>query len=78
MPELPEVELIRRYIDSQVAGKRIGRIDSLLPRMWRNTTAEVASQVLTDAVITGVKRRGEYLVLSMEDGTLPIVHLKLT
>ena len=43
MPELPEVELIRRYIDSQVAGKRIGRIDSLLPRMWRNTTAEVAS-----------------------------------
>lgn len=78
MPELPEVELIRRYIDSQVAGKRIGRIDSLLPRMWRNTTAEVASQILTDAVITGVKRRGKYLVLSMEDGTLLIVHLKLT
>ena len=33
MPEMPEVEIIRRYLDTQVAGKTIMNLDIRLPRM---------------------------------------------
>ena len=36
MPELPEVEIIRRYLAGNIVGKTVGTVESLLPRMWRN------------------------------------------
>lgn len=40
MPELPEVETIRAFLDEQVRGKTITAIDLDLPRLIKNTTAD--------------------------------------
>lgn len=79
MPELPEVEIIRRYLAGNIVGKTVGTVESLLPRMWRNTTAAVASDILTNQTIESVGRRGKYLVFAWSpSGAVLLVHLKLT
>ena len=79
MPELPEVEIIRRYLAGNIVGKTVGTVESLLPRMWRNTTAAVASDILTNQTIESVGRRGKYLVFTWSpSGAVLLVHLKLT
>lgn len=79
MPELPEVELIKRYIHEHVAGKTVASVDSLLPRMWRNCPAPLAASLVTGQTIKGVKRRGKYLVITFQHTALQlIIHLKLT
>lgn len=40
MPELPEVETIRAFLDKHVRGKTITAIDLDLPRLIKNTTAD--------------------------------------
>ena len=63
MPELPEVETIRSFIEKRVQHKVITAIDVSLPRLIRNTTAENFVSVLTGTTIEGVSRRGKYLFL---------------
>lgn len=79
MPELPEVEIIREYINSKIQGKTIDSVESLLPRLWRNSTPSMAESTLKGLVVAGVKRRGKYLLLHFEGVDLRLViHLKLT
>ncbi|WP_298704461.1 bifunctional DNA-formamidopyrimidine glycosylase/DNA-(apurinic or apyrimidinic site) lyase [uncultured Veillonella sp.] len=79
MPELPEVEIIRQYIDGKIKGKTIDCVETLLPRLWRNTTPLMAEQTLTGLTISAVSRRGKYLILHFERmDLLLVIHLKLT
>lgn len=79
MPELPEVEIIRRYLADNIVGKTVAFVESLLPRMWRNTSAAVASDILTHETVESVDRRGKYLVFTWSpSGAVLLVHLKLT
>lgn len=79
MPELPEVEIIRRYLATQLVGKTVRFVESLLPRMWRNLTATAAADILTAQTIESVGRRGKYLVITWSpSGAVLLVHLKLT
>ena len=75
MPELPEVEVTRRGIAPQVAGRRISAVVVREPRLrWR-----VADEVrrLAGRTVRAVDRRGKYLLLDCGDGNL-ILHLGMS
>lgn len=77
MPELPEVETIRSFIEKRVQHKVITAIDVSLPRLIRNTTAENFVSVLTGTTIEGVSRR-KYLFLHCSGPSSVLVHLRMT
>jgi formamidopyrimidine-DNA glycosylase len=74
MPELPEVEVVRRGLDSYVAGKTITAVRVHHPRAVRRHEAGPADLTarLLDARVTGTGRRGKYLWLTLEDADEPL------
>lgn len=78
MPELPEVETIRSFIENKVQHKGITAVDVSLPRLIRNTTAENFVSALTGTEIEGVSRRGKYLFLRCSGPWSVLVHLRMT
>ena len=78
MPELPEVETIRRQLAPHLEGRTIAEIEILDPR-WTRPLApgEVADQ-LRGAVIKHVGRRGKYLMWALSDDRHLLMHLRMT
>lgn len=70
MPELPEVEVVRRGLSTWVAGRRIERVDVLDPRSVRRHTLgpEDFRGQLEGAVVLDAVRRGKFLWLPIADG----------
>ena len=80
MPELPEVEVVRRGLDAHVAGKTITAVRVHHPRAVRRHEAGPADLTarLLDSRITGTGRRGKYLWLTLDDGSALVVHLGMS
>ena len=72
MPELPEVEVVRRGLEQHVVGRTIGSAEVLHPRAVRRHVAGPGdfSAALPGLTVTGTGRRGKYLWLPVMDGTL--------
>lgn len=78
MPELPEVETIRRQLEPQLRGRRIQRLEVLDERWTRPVDpAKVEGQV-SGRAISGIRRRGKYLLLDLEGGLTLVMHLRMT
>lgn len=76
MPELPEVETIRREFDREVVGKRIKTVEvNGLRSIRRHTNKKQFISHLEGQKFTGVQRKGKYLVASLESGDLLVIHL---
>jgi formamidopyrimidine-DNA glycosylase len=76
VPELPEVETVVREVRPHVAGRRIVRVrtgDKSLRRGW---SADWHGS-LAGRTITGVRRRGKWILLDLDDGLL-VIHLGMT
>ncbi|BBU23567.1 DNA-formamidopyrimidine glycosylase [Mycobacterium xenopi] len=81
MPELPEVEVVRRGLQTHVAGKTITAVRVHHPRAVRRHEAGPADLTarLLGARITGTDRRGKYLWLRLDDAdTALVVHLGMS
>src|ERR1700752_2851554 len=80
MPELPEVETVRRGLAAHVTGRTITAVRVHHPRAVRRHPAGAADLTarLTGAHITGTGRRGKYLWLSMSDGAALVIHLGMS
>lgn len=76
MPELPEVETIRRYIMPYIQGKYVIKVIIREYRL-RSPIPRDLNQQLAGLVITQVKRRAKYLVLCMSKGFV-IIHLGMS
>lgn len=77
MPELPEVETIRRILADRIIGKQVKGVQLCLRKALRNTSPEELARGLTGAVFTGVKRRGKFLILELKAAKL-VFHLRMT
>lgn len=75
MPELPEVENIRKGL-LPLVGECLTRIKILAPKI-ATPNAQTLENCLTGKKLHGIKRRGKYLLLNFHELTL-IVHLKMT
>lgn len=80
MPELPEVEVVRRGLQAHVVGKTITAVRVHHPRAVRRHEAGPADLTarLLDARITGTDRRGKYLWLLLDADTALVVHLGMS
>ena len=77
MPELPEVEVVRRGLDARVLGRTFARVEVLHPRAARGNTVDLET-ALPGLTITGTGRRGKYLWLTLSDGAALLVHLRMS
>ena len=79
MPELPEVETVRRSLIDVVVGRRIVgvRAGAFAEIMGRDGVDAVAARVV-ERRITDVRRRAKYLLLGLDDGSSLMVHLRMT
>ncbi|MGH2720490.1 MAG: bifunctional DNA-formamidopyrimidine glycosylase/DNA-(apurinic or apyrimidinic site) lyase [Actinomycetota bacterium] len=83
MPELPEVEIIRRDLDKEVVGRKIRFAEV---RSTRNAMRVIRhhgrrkefEDRLTGARIEGVSRRGKYLMIELSGGNVLLVHLGMS
>lgn len=78
MPELPEVEIVRRDLEPHVLGRRVGSVEVLWERSIATPAAPEFVCRLTGRVITGVDRRGKFLLLRLDSGETLAVHLRMT
>jgi formamidopyrimidine-DNA glycosylase len=78
MPELPEVETLRRGLDREVVGKRVKTVQVSGTRTVRRQPKKLFISKLEGAKITSVDRRGKYLVFKLDTGELLVVHLGMS
>lgn len=77
MPELPEVETVRRSLLPRLRGRRLGALDVRAPSL-REPLDRRALQHLVGQRIVDVRRRAKYLLLDAVGGKSLIVHLGMT
>ena len=78
MPELPEVETVRRGLELQVMGRRITRVEVGRERSVRRTSRQAVIDGLTGATILSVNRRGKYLLCPLDTGDELMMHLRMS
>jgi len=78
MPELPEVETVRRGLDRRLVGRRIVRVEVGRERVVRRTSREAVIDGLTDTVVLAAQRRGKYLLLPLDSGDSLMIHLRMS
>jgi formamidopyrimidine-DNA glycosylase len=78
MPELPEVETVARQLEPEIEGRRIERLEVYDPRWSRPVPPAELGAAVSGATITGLGRRGKYLLLGLDDGRTLVMHLRMT
>ena len=80
MPELPEVETVRRGLVAHVQGRRIRSVRVLHDRAVRRHLggADDFQRVLAGRVVADVRRRGKYLWWALDDGDAVLAHLGMS
>jgi formamidopyrimidine-DNA glycosylase len=78
MPELPEVETIRRQLAPQLEGRRIRNVEILDSRWTRPYPPAPVEDELRGAVVRHLGRAGKYLVWSLTRERFLLVHLRMT
>jgi formamidopyrimidine-DNA glycosylase len=78
MPELPEVETIRRRLAPVVEGATIEAAEIVDPRLTRPVDPDLVADALVGERIVALDRRGKYLLWRLESGRTLVVHLRMT
>jgi formamidopyrimidine-DNA glycosylase len=78
VPELPEVETVRRGLEHHLVGRRIVSVDVGHERTVRRTSRDELVAGLTDTVVEAAHRRGKYLLLPLDSGDTAMIHLRMS
>jgi len=78
MPELPEVETIARQLRELVVNRTISGFESRWVRLTEPEPAEVVAARLRGRTISGVRRRGKFVVFDLDGGDALVVSLRMT
>lgn len=78
MPELPEVETVRRRLAPLLEGATIARAEILDARLTRPVPPALVADALVGERVASVERRGKYLLCRLESGRTLVVHLRMT
>ena len=77
MPELPEVETVRRMLQAHIPGRRIVRVQVSRHRL-RSASLGRLPRALTGRTLGDVDRRGKFLLIALEDGATLLSHLGMS
>lgn len=79
MPELPEVETIRRGLEREVVGKRIKSVEVTGARsVRRHKNKKEFIGRLEGTKVKSARRRGKYLLLTLDSGDVLVIHLRMS
>lgn len=78
MPELPEVETVRRGIEERVVGRRITHVEVGRERSVRRVGREAVIHGLTGTTMVNARRRGKYLLCDLDSGDEVMIHLRMS
>ncbi len=78
MPELPEVETVRRQLAQTVTGRRIASVRIHDPLLVSPAAPARFRRAVEGAVVREVGRRGKYLRLELDSGDTLVMHLRMT
>ncbi len=79
MPELPEVEVLRRDLDKEASGKKIKSVEVFDERsLKKNPSAKAFIQALEGKKITSVSRTGKWLDLTLDKADHLVIHLGMS
>lgn len=73
MPELPEVETVRRYLEKTIIGKTISDIEVLYAKSFQGSTQDTKGKS-----ISHILRKWKVLNLQLDDSTFLSIHLKMS
>lgn len=77
MPELPEVETVRRGLHSLIIGRKVSRVENDTAKGFPNTPGDVQA-FLIGATVTDVRRRAKVLLIDLSTEYTLVTHLKMT
>jgi formamidopyrimidine-DNA glycosylase len=78
VPELPEVETVRRALVAVLEGTTIVDVEIVDPRLTRPVDPILVADALVGERIAAVERRGKYLLWRLASGRTLVVHLRMT
>lgn len=78
MPELPEVEHVVRALRRTVLGRQIVATEIHLPKLIAPTSRSVFNTRLKGSRISGLGRRGKFILIELDSGNVLVVHLRMT
>jgi formamidopyrimidine-DNA glycosylase len=78
VPELPEVETVRRRLVPVLEGRRFSEVEITDARLTRPFDPVEVARELQDERVAVVDRRGKYLIVRFESGRALLVHLRMT
>ncbi len=78
MPELPEVETIKRELEKVVLGKKITAVTVHNPKVIREPSPDKFKKGLSGVTIKNILRRAKLLILELSNGKALAIHLKMT
>lgn len=78
VPELPEVETIRRDLEKEVVGRRVKAVEVLGQRSVRRHGDEEFQSKVVGRKITAIRRKGKYLVFDLDSDCALVVHLGMS
>jgi formamidopyrimidine-DNA glycosylase len=78
MPELPEVETVRRQLEPKVVGRRVESAEVLDERWTRPRSPRELERAVAGRRIEAVDRRGKYLLVRLEGDHTLVMHLRMT
>lgn len=76
MPEIPEMELYKDYLNKWVKDKRIIEVDVIRVKSINMESTDFC-QILIDKQINDITRRGKYLIFNLDDGHFLLTHMML-
>lgn len=77
MPELPEVETVRRGLRSLIIGRNVKEVVHDTPKSFPNAASDI-SQFMIGATIGDVRRRAKVLLIDLSTEYTLVIHLKMT
>jgi len=74
MPELPDLEVIKEYLERVLPGQRIEAAEVLRPLVVRSLVPEYTVSTLEGDTLSEVRRRGKFLLLGLESGRTIVIN----
>lgn len=78
MPELPEVEMIKRVIEPQIQGRMITKVAVRRPEVAAYPEADEFCRRLTGQTVSHMSRQGKFLIIHLENKERIVLHLRMT
>ncbi len=78
MPELPEVETVRRGLERSVVGHQVTAVEVTGRRTVRRQSSAQFIEALTGRRLVSAGRRGKFLLVGLDDGRTLVIHLRMS